>query len=58
MKVWTKGDYVIFKNREHGVLVGEVLRKRLQYVKVGALGLGWFTWVHADRLTPANLIKD
>jgi hypothetical protein len=51
MRIWNKGEHVFFKTKKHGVVYGEVLRKRLEYVKVGALGLGWFVWVHADRLS-------
>lgn len=55
MRIWNKGEHVFFKTKKHGVVHGEVLRKRLKYVKVGALGLGWFVWVHADRLTKLDL---
>ena len=54
MRIYNKGEHVSFKHNTHGFLIGEVLRKRLKYVKVGVLGLGWYTWVHADRLTPVK----
>ena len=57
MRIYNKGEIVNFKHRTLGLVYGEVLRKRLKRVKVGALGLGWYTWVHADRLTPANFNK-
>ena len=54
MRIWTKGEHVWFKTKTYGNLVGEVLRKRLNYVKVGVLGLGWYVWVHADKLNKMN----
>ena len=55
MRIFKKGETVTFNHRTLGLIYGEVLRKRLNRVKIGVLGLGWYTWVHADRLTPVQL---